>query len=138
MMIQQAIAITTPGRGLIDITPKVAHIISEKNITTGICNIFLHHTSASLIISENYDPSVQTDLEAFMLRLIPDGDPLFEHVAEGPDDMPSHIRSILTQCSLSIPITEKQCALGTWQGIFLWENRLKSHQRKITVTLMGE
>lgn len=129
---------TTPGRGLIDITSEVANYVKEAHCTIGLCHLFLHHTSASLSICENHDPLVQKDLEAFMLRLIPDGDPLYEHIAEGPDDMPSHLRSILTQSSLTIPITNNKLDLGTWQGIYLWEHRLRSHHRQITVTLHGE
>lgn len=134
---QHHFKITTPGRGLINISLEIADIVSQSNVTTGIANIFLHHTSASLIICENSDPVVQEDFERFMLRLIPDGDPIFKHTAEGLDDMPSHVRTMLTQSFLSIPITKNQLALGIWQGIYLYEHRLKSHHRKITVTTLG-
>jgi secondary thiamine-phosphate synthase enzyme len=138
MLAQYKFDITTPGRGIINITDNVAELVIKATVTTGLCHIFLHHTSASLIICENHDPLVQRDLEAFMCRLIPDGDPLCEHTAEGPDDMPSHVRTILTSSFLSIPITDKRLALGTWQGIYLWEHRLRSHHRKLTVTVQGE
>lgn len=135
MTTQEILSIKTPGRGLINITSLVSDIISKSSINTGLCNIFLHHTSASLTICENDDPAVLRDLEAFMQRLIPDGDKLCTHIIEGPDDMPAHIRTILTQSSLTIPITDQKLALGTWQGVFLWEHRLQSHQRILTVTL---
>ena len=134
-MIQQELIIATRGRGLIDVTSEVAAIVSSHNIKNGLCHLFLHHTSASLIIGENADPTVLTDLEAFMERLVPDGDPLFQHVAEGHDDMPSHVKSVLTQTFLIIPIVHHKLALGTWQGIFLWEHRLKAYQRRLTVSL---
>jgi secondary thiamine-phosphate synthase enzyme len=137
MLIQKTFKIKTAGRGLVDITMEVNQLLSSENITQGLCNVFLHHTSASLTLGENYDPSVLVDLEAFMARLIPDGDSLFKHTAEGPDDMPSHVRSVLTQNSINIPIVDKKLALGTWQGLFLWEHRLAPHERKITVTLQG-
>jgi secondary thiamine-phosphate synthase enzyme len=130
--------ITTSGRGLINITDKIADYIQQANMAEGLCHVFLHHTSASLTLCENFDPLVQKDLEAFMLRLIPDGDALFEHIAEGPDDMPSHVRSILTQPSLTLPISNHKLDLGQWQGIYLWEHRLRSHHRKLTLTLQGE
>jgi len=137
MLVQQLLKIATPGRGLINITDKIKSLVSQVAIVTGLCHIFLHHTSASLIINENADSTVLDDFEAFMQRLLPDGDPLFKHVAEGPDDMPSHIRTILTQTFLCVPITQNQLALGTWQGLFLWEHRLQPHERKITVTILG-
>lgn len=136
MLIQHSLTITSPGRGMMDITATINQIISEKNIAIGLCNVFLHHTSASLTLSENFDPSVQTDLEAFMQKIAPDGDPLFQHTEEGPDDMPSHIRSVLTQNSISIPIMQNKLALGKWQGIYLWEHRFKSHERKITLSFI--
>lgn len=133
---QASFVIKTKGRGLMNITANVTNILSQAEINTGICNIFLHHTSASIILCENADPTVQEDLENFMKRLVPDGDKLFKHTMEGPDDMPSHIRSVLTQNSLTIPVTDNQLNLGTWQGIFIWEHRLQGHHRKITVTLL--
>jgi len=130
--------ILSPGRGLIDITSKLSELTSQSEVTTGICHVFLHHTSASLVICENSDPLVQQDFERFMLRLIPDGDPMFKHTDEGPDDMPSHVRTMLTQSFLSLPVTDRHLGLGTWQGVYLYEHRLKPHDRKITITIQGE
>jgi secondary thiamine-phosphate synthase enzyme len=135
---QYQIEVCTEGRGLINITDDVAKCVAATKGETGLCHVFLHHTSASLILCENHDPLVLKDLESFMQRLIPDGDPLFEHIAEGKDDMPSHVRSILTQNSLTIPITRGKLGLGTWQGIYLWEHRLRGHVRKITLTVQAE
>jgi len=137
MMKQYQFEISTRGRGLISISTEVAKCVAAASVQTGLCNLFLHHTSASLSLCENHDPLVLTDLEAFMLRLIPDADPLYEHTEEGEDDMPSHVRSVMTQNSISIPITAGKLALGTWQGIYLWEHRLRGHLRKITVTIMA-
>jgi secondary thiamine-phosphate synthase enzyme len=137
MLIQHSLSIQSPGRGFIDLTASVNQIIFAKKISLGLCNVFLHHTSASLTLSENFDPTVQRDLEAFMQRIAPDGDPLFQHTEEGPDDMPSHVRSVLTSNSINIPITENKLALGKWQGIYLWEHRLKPHTRQITLTMLG-
>lgn len=135
---QYYINIVSDGRGTYDITHQVNERVVESGVGTGLANLFIHHTSASLILCENADPAVRTDLEAYMSRTVPDGDPLFRHTAEGPDDMPAHVRSILTQSSLSIPITEKRLVLGTWQGIYLWEHRQDPHQRHITITINGE
>lgn len=134
---QEQHIVATPGRGMTKITDLVADIVTRSNCTVGTCNIFVHHTSASLIINENADIAVQRDMEAFFTRLIPDGDPLFMHTDEGDDDMPAHVRSVLTETSLTIPITEKKIVLGQWQGIYLWEHRFLPHNRKITVTVMG-
>lgn len=120
-----------------DVTRKVAEVVERAGIQTGLCNVFLQHTSASLIISENADPEVGRDLERFFARLVPDGDRLFQHDAEGPDDMPAHVRSVLTASTLTIPIADGRLALGTWQGIFLWEHRHADHERTITVTVSG-
>lgn len=136
MTLQQSLTVKTKGRGMIDVTDQIAAIVSHSQITAGICNIFLHHTSASLILCENADPTVQTDLEAFMQRFVPDGDNLFKHTLEGPDDMPAHIRTVITQSFLTIPITEKKLNLGTWQGIYVWEHRFAGHARKITITII--
>ena len=138
VVIQKSIELRTPGRSSIELTRQVQEIVKNSPITLGICHIFIHHTSASLILCENADPSVRSDLENFMQRLVPDGDPLFRHTAEGADDMPAHIRNILTENSISLPISEGRCILGTWQGIYLWEHRVQSHSRKITVTIYGE
>ncbi len=137
MTVQHHIDITTRGRGTHEITAEIQNIVSKSGIETGLCNIFLQHTSASLILCENADPDVQHDLEAFAQRLVPDGDPLFIHTMEGPDDMPAHIRTVLTDSSLSIPIGAGRCLLGTWQGIYLWEHRHRSHTRSIVITIIG-
>lgn len=138
MLKQHSFSIKTSGRGLIVVTEPVCRYVQESTIQRGLCHLFLHHTSASLILSENADPTVLSDLESFMSRLVPDGDPLFEHLVEGSDDMAAHIRSVLTTNFLSMPITQGQLALGPWQGIYLWEHRIKAHQRKMTVTIFGE
>lgn len=137
MLAQYKFEITTPGRGIINITDEVAKFVGQRSVETGLCHIFLHHTSASMLLCENFDPLVQKDLEAFMLRLVPDGDPLYEHTEEGPDDMPSHVRSVLTTNFIVVPITNHKLDLGKWQGIYLWEHRLRSHLRKVTVTIQG-
>ncbi|RMD70133.1 MAG: YjbQ family protein [Gammaproteobacteria bacterium] len=129
--------IETPGRGFHDITDKVQGHVAKSRLATGLCHLFLHHTSASLILCENADPDVRRDLERFMARLVPDGDPLFSHTLEGPDDMPAHVRSILTHSDITLPVREGRCALGTWQGIYLWEHRIRGHRRHLTVTLYG-
>lgn len=137
MAFQKTLKILTPGRGMQDITANVVEMVAEANVAFGLCHVFLHHTSASLIISENSDQAVQADLETFMQKWVIDGDKSFQHDAEGPDDMPSHIRSILTGVSLTIPISQHRLLLGTWQGIFLWEHRYKSNQRKLTITILS-
>lgn len=137
MLTQYYFDLTTPGRGLINITDQINAFVKQSAVVTGLCHIFLHHTSASLSLCENADDLVQRDLEAFMSRLVPDGDPLYQHVDEGPDDMPSHVRTVLTQSFLMIPITQQTLALGRWQGIYVWEHRLRSHFRKLTVTIQG-
>jgi len=124
-------------RGIHVVTKQVTDIVAQADINTGICNVFLPHTSASLIFCENADPTVRRDLEAFMKRLVPDGDSLFQHTAEGPDDMPAHVRTVLTQNSLTIPINQGKLLLGTWQGIYLWEHRLHPHDRQIFITVIG-
>ena len=129
--------IRTRGRGTTEITSEVDRIVRNSGASDGLCNVFLHHTSASLILCENADPTVRRDLETYFARLVPDGDPSFVHDAEGPDDMPAHIRSILTQNSLSIPIAQGSCDLGTWQGLYLWEHRTHPHERKLTVTVLS-
>jgi len=133
----KVIEIMTRGRGTTEITPHVQDAVASFGITEGLCTVFVHHTSASLIINENADPDVQRDLDAFLSRLVPDGDPLFVHTMEGPDDMPAHVRTALTQTSLSIPVTKGRCALGTWQGVFVWEHRHHGHHRRVTVTVVG-
>ena len=138
MVYQQQLQFPTRGRGTFDISRLVDEAIQSSGIKQGICQIFIHHTSASLILCENADPAVRSDLETFMQRIVPDGDSMFQHTDEGPDDMPAHVRTVLTQSSLSIPVDEGRDTLGTWQGIYLWEHRTHPHKRKITVTVMGE
>ncbi len=134
---QQTLSVSTRGRGTSDVTAKVDAVARAAGVDSGLCQVFIHHTSASLMLCENADPQVRRDLEAFMARLAPDGDPIFEHSAEGPDDMPAHVRSVLTQTGLSIPISDGRLALGTWQGVYLWEHRHAPHQRTLTVTVLG-
>jgi secondary thiamine-phosphate synthase enzyme len=138
MTAQKRLTIATRGRGTYDITRDVEQAVRESGLSTGICHVFVHHTSASLILCENADPTVRRDLEAFMSRLAPDGDPLFDHTQEGPDDMPAHVRAILTKMDLTLPVSGGRCALGTWQGIYLYEHRTHRHRRQVTVTLSGE
>ncbi len=138
MLTQQQIQVDTRGRGTHELTVDVQSIVRQSGITSGTCNAFIRHTSASLAICENADPAVLRDLETFMARLVPDGDPMFTHTAEGPDDMPAHVRSILTQSDLTMPVVDGRCALGTWQGIYLWEHRHRGHRRTVIVTVMGE
>jgi secondary thiamine-phosphate synthase enzyme len=140
-MLRQSIAeltLATRGRGIYEFTDAVAGLVSKSGLQTGLASLHLRHTSASLLIQENADPEVRHDLERFFSRLAPDGDPLFRHTAEGPDDMPAHIRTALTTVNLSIPFAAGRLALGTWQGIFLWEHRTAPHQRRVTVHLIGE
>ncbi len=129
--------IQTPGRATIDVTGEIEQLVRKSAINSGICHVFIHHTSASLIITENADSDVRTDLENYLSKLVLDGDPHYLHDQEGPDDMAAHIRSVLTQNEISIPITDGTLALGTWQGIFLWEHRTHPHRRKLTVTCNG-
>jgi len=134
----RAFTVPTPGRGTVDITDKIQAIVSESQVRSGLCNAFIHHTSASLIICENADPAVRRDLEQFAARWVPDGDPIYEHTAEGPDDMPAHVRTIFTQSSVAIPVAGNRADLGTWQSVYIWEHRRARHQRRITITVIGE
>jgi secondary thiamine-phosphate synthase enzyme len=138
MIRQEEIKIATKGRGTYDLSQQVQQAVRGSGIRTGLCHVFIRHTSASLMICENADPAVMRDLETFMERQVPDGDPMFTHTAEGPDDMPAHVRSVLTQTGLNVPVTDGQCALGTWQGIYLWEHRIAPHNRKVMLTISGE
>jgi len=138
MVKQHTVSIQTRGRGSYDVTSKITEFVLDANIKTGICNVFIQHTSASIILCENADPTVRKDLEMFMSRLVPDGDSAYEHDTEGDDDMPAHIRTVLTQTSITMPVINGRCALGTWQGIYLWEHRTHSHLRKLIVTVQGE
>ena len=128
--------IATTGRGTYDVTREVARAV-PRELACGLAVVFCHHTSASLIVSENADPVVRADLERFLARLVPDGDRLFAHTDEGPDDMPAHVRTVLTQTSLTIPIADGRLALGTWQGLYLWEHRTAPHRRQLSVTFVG-
>lgn len=138
MFQQEELTVHTRGRGTYDLSERVQSLVRASGIRTGICHLFIRHTSASLMLCENADPAVRADLETFMQRQVPDGDPMFSHDAEGPDDMPAHVRTVLTQSDLSLPIRDGRCALGTWQGVFLWEHRLAAHERKVMLTLNGE
>jgi len=135
--VQKSLNFRTAGRGTTDITREVDRAVREAGIKTGICNVFLQHTSASLILCENAAPAVRQDLETILSRLAPDSDPAYRHDDEGPDDMAAHARSVLTANSLQIPVTGGRLALGTWQGIYLWEHRLAPHARSIVVTVLG-
>ena len=132
------LAIDTPGRGLHEITQQAAAWIARSGITEGLLTLFIRHTSASLLIQENADADVRGDLERFFHRLVPDGDALFRHRDEGPDDMPAHVRAALTAVQLAIPVRQGRLALGTWQGIYLWEHRLRAHRREVALHLLGE
>ena len=124
-------------RGLTEITDEVAAVVAEAGIEQGLCTVFIRHTSASLVIQENADPDVRGDLERFLSRLVPDGDPLYRHVAEGPDDMPSHVKAALTRTSETIPVHDGRLGLGTWQGIYVWEHRTRAHTREVVVHVIG-
>ncbi|MEX2481963.1 MAG: secondary thiamine-phosphate synthase enzyme YjbQ [Gammaproteobacteria bacterium] len=125
------------GRGCREISADLQGAVRASGVSTGLCSAFIRHTSASLMISENADGEVLRDLERFMARLVPDGDALFRHDAEGPDDMPAHVRSVLTQTAVTVPVRGGTLALGTWQGVFLWEHRARPHQRVVDVTVFG-
>ena len=134
---QRELQINTRGGRLLEITSEVLRLVSESGLSDGFCHLFVRHTSASLMIQENADPTVLSDLEHFMNKLVPEFDPDYRHTIEGPDDMPAHIRSALTQVSEQIPVSGKRLMLGTWQGIFLWEHRRHGRQRKVVVNLFG-
>ena len=138
MFKQETLTVETRGRGTYDLSRDIQRRVESAGVTTGICHVFIRHTSASLMLCENADPAVMRDLETFMSRLAPDGDPSFTHTAEGPDDMPAHVRSVLTQSDLNLPIRDGRCSLGTWQGIYLWEHRYAPHTRQVIVTINGE
>lgn len=138
MVHQHSFEVLTTGRGSYSVTNEVQKVVTKSGIQTGLCHVFVEHTSASLMLCENADPQVRKDLETFMAHMVPDGSPLFEHTSEGPDDMPAHVRSILTHNDLTIPVRQGHCALGIWQGVYLWEHRVHGHQRRITITVQGE
>ena len=127
----------TSGRGLVEITEAVRRWFEPLGVRCGVLTLFVRHTSASLLVQENADPEVRADLERFFARLVPDGDPLLRHRAEGPDDMPAHIRAALTAVQLTVPIAEDRLVLGTWQGLYLWEHRTGHHDRRVTVMVVG-
>jgi secondary thiamine-phosphate synthase enzyme len=134
---QRTLNYRTRGRGTLEITADVERTVRESGVRTGLCNVFLQHTSASLILCENAAPAVRQDLETVLSRLAPDGDPAFGHDDEGPDDMAAHARTVLTASTLQIPVAEGRLALGTWQGIYLWEHRHAPHARSVVVTVLG-
>ncbi len=136
-MHQQIIRLDPVRRGLADITGAVDRVVRESGVEAGLCHVFLHHTSASLVVQENADPAVRRDLEAWMRRLVRDGDALFTHTAEGPDDMSAHVRSVLTATSLTLPVRAGRLDLGTWQAVYLWEHRERAGGRRLTVSVWG-
>jgi secondary thiamine-phosphate synthase enzyme len=138
MVFRRELTVATRGRGTTDVTRQVRDLVDASHVREGLATVWIHHTSASLIICENADPSVRRDLEAFVARLVPDGAKLFTHDAEGDDDMPAHVRTVLTQTSIGIPIADGHLVLGTWQGLYLWEHRTAPHRRTVTVTVIGE
>jgi secondary thiamine-phosphate synthase enzyme len=125
-------------RGLTDVTAEVRRVVRSLGLRHGLCTVFIRHTSASLVIQENADPAVLEDLEAFLARLVPEGDPLYTHVAEGDDDMPGHVRSALTRTSEQVPIVDGDLALGTWQALYVWEHRRGRRRRELLVHVIGE
>ena len=133
----ESFTLETKGRGTYEITDRVQQVVRGAGVDRGLCTVFVHHTSASLIVCENAAPDVRRDLERFFAKLVPDGHPDFRHTDEGPDDMPAHVRSILTQTSLTLPVEHSRCDLGTWQGVYLWEHRTAPHRRRITVSVIG-
>ena len=135
---QQQLPVQTPGRGLHDVTHLVADAVRRSGVQDGLCCVLVKHTSASLVIQENADPSARFDLERFLDRLAPEGDPAYTHTAEGPDDMPAHLRAAVTRTTETIPIQSSQLALGTWQGLYLCEHRRRPHQRTLFVHIMGD
>jgi len=132
------VIVDTRGRGLHEVTRRISGWVADSGLRHGLLTVFVRHTSASLLVQENADPGVRRDLERFFARLVPDGDRLFEHDAEGPDDMPAHVRSALTATQLSVPVLDGRLALGTWQGIYLYEHRLRSDRRELVLHLIGE
>ena len=136
-VVTETVTVLTEGHGLTEVTEQVVDIVRGSSISEGLCTVFIQHTSASLVIQENADPSARRDLEYFLNKLVPENDPGFTHTAEGPDDMPSHMKAALTQTALSIPITKGRLVLGTWQGIYLWEHRTAPHHRRVVVSCVG-
>lgn len=138
MVFQQQLNFSTSGRSTTNITLQIQQIVEQSGIQIGTCHVFVQHTSASLMLCENADPDVRIDLETYMQHIVPDGDAMFLHQDEGPDDMSAHIRTVLTNPDLTMPVTAGRCDLGIWQGVYLWEHRTHGHQRRIIVTVQGE
>ncbi|MEZ4241782.1 MAG: secondary thiamine-phosphate synthase enzyme YjbQ [Myxococcota bacterium] len=136
-MHQHTVTVATSGRSLVDVTGRVADVVDQAQVRVGLCHLFLQHTSASLVIQENADPDVLRDLEDWLCRLAPDGDPRYRHTDEGPDDMSAHLRSSVTATSLTVPVVDGRLGLGTWQAIYLVEHRTAPHQRRVVVTVQG-
>jgi secondary thiamine-phosphate synthase enzyme len=141
VLFRESFTVATPGRGLVDITAQVRAVVQRASaaapLSDGLCTVFLHHTSASLVIQENADADVGRDLDGFLGRLVPDGDPAYRHTDEGPDDMSAHIRSALTATSVGIPIAEGRLDLGRWQAVWLWEHRTRAYERRVSVVVVG-
>ncbi|MEE8104499.1 MAG: secondary thiamine-phosphate synthase enzyme YjbQ [Planctomycetota bacterium] len=135
---QETIEIRTPGRGFVEITRELASAVTASGVRTGLATVFCRHTSCSLLIQENADPSARRDMEHWLQKVAPEHDPDYTHTAEGPDDMPSHLRSMITKTSESIPVTDGRCALGTWQGLYLAEHRARPHTRTLVIHVSGE
>jgi secondary thiamine-phosphate synthase enzyme len=129
--------VATPGRGFHEISGQLRRAVRDAGVQDGLCHVFLRHTSASLLVTENADPDVRHDLEQFISKLVPDGDPAYVHAMEGPDDMPAHIRAVLTATELTLPVRDGDLDLGTWQGAYLWEHRYRPHRRQLDVTVIG-
>ena len=138
MVFQQELVISTLGRSTTNISAEIQNLVVQSGIRIGTCHIFVQHTSASIMLCENADPDVRRDLETYMQHIVPDGDPMFLHQDEGPDDMSAHIRTVLTNPDLTIPVSAGQCSLGIWQGIYLWEHRTHKYQRRVIITIQGE
>ncbi len=138
MVVSEELELDSAGRGCHELTAAIDRRVAASGVATGICSVFVRHTSASIMLCENADAEVLRDMERFMQRLVPDGDPLFRHTAEGADDMPAHVRSVLTHTDLTLPVRDGRLDLGTWQGIYLWEHRARPHRRRLTITVYGE
>ena len=138
MVFQQELLISTSGRSITNITAEIQNLVAQSKIKVGTCHVFVQHTSASIMLCENADPDVRRDLETYMQHIVPDGDPMFLHQDEGPDDMSAHIRTVLTNPDLTVPVSAGQCSLGIWQGIYLWEHRTHGYQRRVIITIQGE
>lgn len=138
MVFQQQLLISTSGRSTTNITAEIQNLVAQSKIKIGTCHIFVQHTSASIMLCENADPDVRRDLETYMQHIVPDGDPMFLHQDEGPDDMSAHIRTVLTNPDLTVPVSAGKCSLGIWQGIYLWEHRTHNYQRRVIITIQGD